>query len=161
MNRRNFLISSAGAGTLAAFHPGRAAAQETAHDNYRAPLFNLHKFFRNPVKIASIELLHSGNNYFVRTRSSDGVVGVAQTKNMELFIPILLQVVIPFYLGKDARDLETLVDDVYTTGFNYKLAGQAFWCPVAYVEQSLWDLLGKTAGKPAHELMGGAVRKEI
>jgi len=161
MNRRNFLTSSAGAGALAASFPGRAAAQEAAHGDYRAPLFQLHKFFKNPVKIQSIELLHSGKNYFVRTRSADGVVGVAETKNMELYIPILMQLVIPFYLGKDARDLETLVDGVYTEGFNYKLAGQAFWCPVAYVEQSLWDLLGRTAGKPAHELMGGAVRKEI
>jgi L-alanine-DL-glutamate epimerase-like enolase superfamily enzyme len=32
---------------------------------------------------------------------------------------------------------------------------------VAYVEQSLFDLLGKTAGKPAGALMGGVIRKEI
>ena len=31
-----------------------------------------------------------------------------------------------------------LVDQVYIA--NYKMAGQAFWCPVAYVEQSLFDL---------------------
>jgi L-alanine-DL-glutamate epimerase-like enolase superfamily enzyme len=41
------------------------------------------------------------------------------------------------------------------------MAGQAFWCPVAYVEQSLFDLMGKAAGKPAAELMGGVLRKEI
>jgi L-alanine-DL-glutamate epimerase-like enolase superfamily enzyme len=41
------------------------------------------------------------------------------------------------------------------------MAGQAFWCPVAYVEQSLFDLLGKVAGKPAGELMGGVIRRAI
>src|SRR4051794_11336117 len=72
---------------------------------------------------------------------------------MEDFVPILHRRVIPHFLGKDARDVESLVDDVYIA--NYKLSGQAFWCPVAYVEQSLFDLLGKTARKPAAELMAG------
>lgn len=88
-----------------------------------------------------------------------GAEGVVQTKDMEDFIPILLRRVIPQFIGKDARDLETLVDEVYVA--HYKMAGQAFWCPVAYVEQSLFDLLGKTARKPAAELMGGVIRKEI
>ena len=81
------------------------------------------------------------------------------TKDMEDFVPILQRRVIPHFLGKDARDAETLVDDVYIA--NYKLSGQAFWCPVAYVEQSLFDLMGKTIRKPAGELMGGILRKEI
>jgi L-alanine-DL-glutamate epimerase-like enolase superfamily enzyme len=51
------------------------------------------------------------------------------------------------------------VDDVYTK--NYKLAGQAFWCPVAYVEQAIFDLLGKTAKVPVGALLGGVIRKEI
>ena len=104
-------------------------------------------------------MLQSGKQFFVRTRSTDGVEGIVLTKDMEDFVPILQRRVIPHFLGKDARDLETLVDDVYIA--NYKLSGQAFWCPVAYVEQSLFDLLGKTARKPAGELMGGILRKEI
>src|SRR6185436_14675440 len=67
--------------------------------------------------------------------------------------------VIPFFIGKDARDLESLIDGVYIE--NYKMAGQAFWCPVAYVEQSLFDLLGKVAKKPVGELLGGVIREEI
>jgi L-alanine-DL-glutamate epimerase-like enolase superfamily enzyme len=148
MNRRNFLTASAGAALLSAQPP-----------EYEKPVFNLPKFFSSPVKIVSIELLQSGRNYFVRTRSADGVEGVVLTKDMEDFIPILLRRVIPRFLGKDARDLERLVDDVYIA--NYKTAGQAFWCPVAYVEQSLFDLMGKTAHKPAGELMGGVIHKEI
>ncbi len=67
----------------------------------------------------------------------------------------------PHFLGKDARDLEHLVDEVYVANSNYKLAGQEFWCPVAYIEQSLFDLMGKALKKPAGELMGGVLRKEI
>jgi L-alanine-DL-glutamate epimerase-like enolase superfamily enzyme len=77
------------------------------------------------------------------------------------YVPILADRVRPHFLNQDARDLEHLVDEVYATNSNYKLAGQEFWCPVAYIEQSLFDLMGKTWRKPASELMGGAIRKEI
>lgn len=128
---------------------------------YSKPVFNLHSFFPAPVKIASIELLHAHNQYFLRTRSADGAEGIVQAKNIEEYIPILAQRVRPFFLDKDARDLEHLVDEVYAVNSNYKLAGQAFWCPVAYVEQSLFDLMGKSLKKPAGVLMGGVLRKEI
>jgi L-alanine-DL-glutamate epimerase-like enolase superfamily enzyme len=126
---------------------------------YESPLFDLHRASSTPVKIASIELLRNGDNYFVRSTSADGAVGIAETKQVEDFVAILLRRVVPSFIGKDARDLESLVDEVYIA--NYKMAGQAFWCPVAYVEQSLFDLLGKVAGKPAGELMGGVIRRAI
>jgi len=150
MNRRDFLMAS-----TAALASASAAPPEDS------TLFNLHKSFANPLKIAAIDLLKSGNQYFVRTRTADGAEGMVLTKNMEDYIPILLRRVIPHFLGKDARDIERLVDEVYVVDSNYKLAGQAFWCPVAYVEQSLFDLMGKAVKKPAAELMGGVLRKEI
>ncbi len=128
---------------------------------YQKPVYNLHKFFSTPVKIASIELLQSHKQYFLRTRSADGAEGIIQTKDIVDYVQILAHRVMPHFLNKDARDLEHLVDEVYVTNSNYKLAGQAFWCPVAYVEQSLFDLMGKTLKKPAGELMGGVLRKEI
>jgi L-alanine-DL-glutamate epimerase-like enolase superfamily enzyme len=128
---------------------------------FQKPVFDLHNFFKTPVKIDSIELLHANKEYFLRTRSTDGAEGLVQVKNIEDYVPILANRVRPFFLGKDARDLEHLVDEVYATHSNYKLAGQAFWCPVAYIEQSLFDLMGKALKKPAAELMGGVLRKEI
>jgi L-alanine-DL-glutamate epimerase-like enolase superfamily enzyme len=155
LRRRDLLLASAWA--LGA----QTAEQEPPRTipDYEKPLFDLHRVCRSPVKIASIELLRNGNIYLVRSRSTDGAVGLARTKQVEDFIPILLRRVIPHFIGKDARDLETLVDEVYVA--NYKMAGQAFWCPVAYVEQSLWDLVGKVTGKSVGELMGGVLRREI
>ncbi len=129
--------------------------------DYSKPVFNLHKHLSSPVKIQSIELLKMKSNYFLRTRSTDGAEGLVMTKGVEDFTGILANRVIPHFLGKDARDLERLVDEVYVTASNYKLAGQAFWCPVAYIEQSLFDLMGKTLKKSSSELMGGVLRKEI
>lgn len=161
MNRRQLLTASAGAALLAdpLLRLSAAPQADSASTEWEKPVFDLHKTVTTPVKIASIDLLHSGNSFFVRARSTDGVEGIIQTKDMEDFIPILQRRVIPHFLGKDARDAENLVDEVYIA--NYKVSGQAFWCPVAYVEQCLFDLMGKTVKKSAAELMGGIRRKEI
>ena len=124
-----------------------------------APMFDLPKQVTSPVIIESVELLKNGSNYFVRTRSADGAVGVTGTKQVSEYIPIFKGLVAPHFIGKDARDIESLVDSVYRA--NYKLAGIPFWCPVAYVEQSLLDMLGKIANKPVGDLLGGVFRDEI
>ena len=161
MNRRNFWRVSAAGAALANGFPLTAGDMTSEILEYQKPVFNLHKFFNAPVKIASIELLQAHNQFFLRTRSTDGAEGIVQTKDIADYAQLLAHRVIPHFLGKDARDLEHMVDEVYATNSNYKLAGQAFWCPVAYVEQSLLDLMGKALKKPVGELMGGVLRKEI
>ncbi len=126
---------------------------------YEEPFLNLHQWSKTPVKIASIELLRLKNDYFVRVRSADGVAGVCKTKQVDDYIPILLRRIAPELVGQDARELETLVDAVYTK--NYKMAGQPFWAPMAYVEQAIFDVLGRTANKPVGELLGGVIRKRV
>jgi L-alanine-DL-glutamate epimerase-like enolase superfamily enzyme len=161
MNRRDFLAAAGAAALLGGARRAQGAPAETEAwtPDYERPVFDLHRFFKSPVRIESLELLKNGRHYFVRSRSRDGAVGVARTKQVRHFIPILLDLVIPHFLGEDARDLEALVDKAYTA--NYKMAGQALCCPIAYVEQSLFDLLGKTTGKPVGELMGGVLRTRI
>src|ERR1700722_12089495 len=160
MNRRDFLSVSGGAALANGFSL-RAADMATEILEYQKPVFNLHRFFSSPLKIASIELLQAHNQFFLRTRSTDGAEGIVQTKDIADSTQLLAHRVLPPFLGKDARDLEHLVDEVYVTNSNYKLAGQAFWCPVADVEQSLLDLMGKALKKPVGELMGGILPKEI
>jgi L-alanine-DL-glutamate epimerase-like enolase superfamily enzyme len=163
MNRRNFLKAGAGSALLASQAKRAWGASDMGAEilEYKKPVFNLHKFFDAPVRIASIELLQAHGQFFLRTRSADGAEGIIQTKDMADYIQILAHRVMPHFLGKDARDLEQLIDEVYAADSNYKLAGQEFWCPVAYIEQSLFDLMGKALKKPAGELMGGVLRREI
>ncbi|MDP3068682.1 MAG: enolase C-terminal domain-like protein [Opitutaceae bacterium] len=104
-------------------------------------MFDLPGLIKSPVKLASIEILKNGSIFFVRTRSTADAVGITGTKQVEDFLPIFERLVAPRFIGKDARQLKTLINDVYRA--NYKLAGLPFWCPVAYLEQSLLDLLGK------------------
>ncbi len=151
LSRRHFLLASTAAAA--------ATQEKKVIPWYEEPFLGIHKKVKNPVKIASIQLLKAGSDYFLEVTSTDGAKGICRTKQMEDYIAILYRRVVPTFLNKDARDIETLIDDVYTV--NYKLAGQAFWCPVAYVEQAIFDLLGKTAKLPAGELFGGVIRKEI
>jgi len=149
ISRRHFLVASAAV----------AAQEKRVIPWYEEPFLNIPGKVKAPVKIAKIELLKVGANYFLEVTSTDGVKGICRTKQIDDYIAILFRRVVPHFVGKDARDIETLVDAVYTA--NYKLAGQAFWCPVAYVEQAIFDLLGKTAGVPVGALLGGVIRKEI
>jgi L-alanine-DL-glutamate epimerase-like enolase superfamily enzyme len=115
-----------------------------------------------PVMIESIELLYNGRFYTVRTRSKDGAEGIAVTNDKAVYLyPILQQRVIPFFLNKDARDLEALIDGVFVANSNYKLAGLALWCCIAWVEFSILDLLGQIAQKSVGQLLGTILRNEI
>jgi L-alanine-DL-glutamate epimerase-like enolase superfamily enzyme len=166
-NRRSFIKSGIGAGVLTAAQ-GCLSSTEICKTSFTqldkataAPVLKAESI-TSPVKIASIELLRGDKNFFIRTRSTDGAVGVAVTNSRAAyFYPILQQLVIPYFIGKDARDLDTLIDGVYRYRSNYKLSGLALWCCVAWVEFSLLDLLGRIANKSVGELLGGVLRREI
>ncbi len=125
-------------------------------------MLNLHQTFNAPIQIASIEALRYRGRQLVRARSADGAEGVVMAHGrIEYLWPILQQLIAPYFIGQDARDLEALVDGVYAYKSAYKLAGIALWSPVAYVELALWDMLGKLAGKPVCELLGPVLRRDI
>jgi L-alanine-DL-glutamate epimerase-like enolase superfamily enzyme len=117
----------------------------------------------NRVLIAAVELLKAGDQFLVRVRSKDGATGlaVAHPDVLETTWPILTRRVAPFFVGKDARDLESLVDGVYLASSNYKWQGLPFWVPVASVEFAVLDLLGQIARKPLGELFGTIVTRDV
>jgi L-alanine-DL-glutamate epimerase-like enolase superfamily enzyme len=113
-----------------------------------------------PVIIESLELLRKGKEYYVRVRSTDGAEGLAFTNGRaQHYYPIVNNLIIPYFIGKDARDLEEHLWGVYRHSSNYKVLGQALWCPVAWVEMAILDMLGRAAGQSIAALLGGAVRK--
>jgi L-alanine-DL-glutamate epimerase-like enolase superfamily enzyme len=167
IDRRRFLKWAAGAGALAAAPKLVAGAERRDVMAARldaaaaVPILKLDGI-TSPVKIASIELLRGKGVSFVRARSTDGAVGVGITNGRAAYLyPIFNRLVAPYFVGKDARKLESLIDGVYLHRSNYKLSGLALWCCVAWVEFSLLDMLGKIAGKPVGELLGGVVRRKV
>jgi L-alanine-DL-glutamate epimerase-like enolase superfamily enzyme len=116
----------------------------------------------SPVIIESMELLFNNGLYFLRTRSKDGSEGVAVASERASYLHLLLkQLIIPYFIGKDARDLEKLLDGVYVYQSNYKLSGLALWCCISWVEASILDMLGRISNKPVGDLLGGVIRNEV
>ncbi|MGC9520373.1 MAG: mandelate racemase/muconate lactonizing enzyme family protein [Anaerolineae bacterium] len=125
-------------------------------------MLDLHQLLDVPVKIAAVEVFRFDGHYLVRTTSANGDAGVVcANSRLPYSVPIMQDLVLPYFEGQDARDLEDLVDGVYTYKSAYKLAGLAFWNPVAYVELSLLDLLGRLTHMPVGRLFGPIVRQEI
>ncbi|HEY3393974.1 MAG TPA: mandelate racemase/muconate lactonizing enzyme family protein [Lacipirellulaceae bacterium] len=164
-NRRKFLSVAAGAGALALVESKHSGAAQLDMDEFDVaaarPVLDL-KGFNDPVIIESIELLRKDDEYFLRVRSKDGVEGISvDNGRADVLHPILNRLVAPYFIGKDARQLEELLFGVYRERDNYKFQGLALWCPVAMVEFAILDLLGRVAGRSIGQLLGGVVRKSM
>ncbi len=114
-------------------------------------------------KIASMELLRNGRNFVVRVRTTDGAEGIGVPNAMHLIYtyPIFVNRVAPFFVGKDARQLEPLLWELYRNNDNYKYQGLALWVCVAAAEFAILDLLGKLTNRSIGDLLGGVKRRDI
>jgi L-alanine-DL-glutamate epimerase-like enolase superfamily enzyme len=169
IKRRSFLKTAAAAGTSGLLPETKANAQARPNGlaaklaaAMDAPVLRA-ELFKQPVKIAAIELLKTGKHFLIRARSTDGAEGLAGGHDsvLETTYPILVKRIAPYFIGRDARQLEAHLHGVYLKDSNYKWQGLPFWVCVAGVELAILDLLGKVAGKALGELLGGVVRKEV
>jgi L-alanine-DL-glutamate epimerase-like enolase superfamily enzyme len=166
-SRREFLKAGSAAGLMlgASRLEAAQAAKPRAEDLARlmtAPVLR-RELVTSPVRIESIDLIKAGDQFLVRARSTDGAIGmsVGHPDVLEFTSPILARKVAPFFVKKDARDLETLLSELYIASSNYKWQGLPFWVPVASVEIAILDLLGQVAGKPIGELFGPIVKRDV
>jgi L-alanine-DL-glutamate epimerase-like enolase superfamily enzyme len=166
-SRRQFLKVGSAAGLMlgASRLEAAQAAKPRVEDLARlmtAPVLR-RELLTSPVRIESIELIKARDQFLVRARSSDGAIGmsVGHPDVLEFTSPILVGKVAPFFVKKDARDLETLLSELYIASSNYKWQGLPFWVPVASVEIAILDLLGQVARKPIGELFGPIVKRDV
>jgi L-alanine-DL-glutamate epimerase-like enolase superfamily enzyme len=174
LDRRRFIELAAGTGALSMLQ-GRCSVAKGGGPSLRSSKVTIERLDQaaekpvlqldgldSPLVTESIELLRKGGQYFIRVRSKDGAEGVALTNSRAAYLyPILNKLVIPYFVGKDARDLESHLFGVYRYRSNYKLQGIALWCPVAWVEFALLDMMGRVSGKSMGQLLGGVVRRDV
>jgi L-alanine-DL-glutamate epimerase-like enolase superfamily enzyme len=174
-NRRKF-ISTAIAGSLAATFPlsscGRkesVAGSESFMPDYsqldqiiKQPVFKK-EFFTSPVIIESLELLRYGNSFLCRIRSKDGAEGISVGHSGQLRsqYPIFTNLLQPFFIGKDARDLDLLIEKVYIYKLNFRLSGMALGVPLATIEFAILDMMGRISGKTIGQLIGDIHNPEV
>jgi L-alanine-DL-glutamate epimerase-like enolase superfamily enzyme len=171
IDRRSLLAGVMGAGSMAlaeAAPQSKKAPRKLADpaDLDRAAALPVLRVdgLKTPVIIDSMKLLKKGTDYIVHVRSKDGAEGVSITNppRAQYVDHIFQQLVAPFFIGKDARDLDTLLRGLYRWNSNYKMYGLALWSAQAWAEFAILDMLGRIANKPIGALLaGGIVRKEM
>jgi len=170
-NRRKFIATSL-VGGLAASLPNTAFGEKHSTDleSDYAKLDGILKqevlkrsLFTTPFIIETLELLRYKDSFLCRVRSKDGAEGwsFANDGPMKTFYPVFLNRLQPYFIGKDARDLEALLEEVYVYQSNYKFQSYALWVPVATIEFAILDMLGKIAGKSIGRLIGDIHHTEI
>lgn len=161
-DRRNFLksasIATAGAVTFnsCSTQNSKLTVDYSKLDEISAKPVLKRELFPDPVIIETLELLRFEDNFLCRVRSTDGAIGISVGNNDQLksLYPIFTNRLQPFFQGKDAREWEKLLDEVYVYQSNYKLQNLALWVPLATIEFAIFDMLGRIAGKSIGELVG-------
>ncbi len=121
------------------------------------------ELFKTPLIIEKLELLHHDGNFLCSIITKDGAQGISVSNNMQMryLYPIFIGRLQPFFIGKDARDLEQLLEEVYVFKSNYKLQNLALWVPLATIEFAILDLLGNVADMPIGKVIGEVHNPEI
>ena len=114
---------------------------------------------KKPVIIKSAALILNDEGYFLHIRGKDGEEGIAPCSERAEYLHILLRKkIIPYLLGKDARELENLFFEAFVSDLNYKIQGLAWWCSIAWVESAILDMLARSVSVPVTDLLGGRKR---
>jgi galactonate dehydratase len=190
LNRRRFLQSAAGVGLAAAFDPVRAAAAQIGVPLLITDIEALilrdppekrpeDEFVSMPPigamtggiglwnRLERGETVRQGGyqqTLLIKITTDQGVIGwgeshavmtprVVKTAVLDLFRPILL--------GQDARRIEPIWEKMYST---QRLRGYGtgyFTRAMAGIDIALWDIVGKAAGMPVYQLLGGKFRDSI
>jgi len=120
------------------------------------------ELFPNPVIIESLDLLRYKDNFLCRVRSRDGAEGISVGHSgLKALYPLFLYNLQPFFLGKDARELDLLLEKVFIYGFNFRYNGISLGMPLATIEFAILDLLGRIADKPLGQLIGDIRHPEV
>jgi L-alanine-DL-glutamate epimerase-like enolase superfamily enzyme len=120
------------------------------------------ELFKSPVMIASVELLRFKDSFLCRVRSSDGAEGISVGHGiMKTLYPIFIHNLQPFFIGKDARDLDLLLERVFIYSFNFRHNGISIGTPLATIEFAILDMLGRIARKPMGQLIGDLRHPEV
>ncbi len=166
-NRRKFIGTALAGGVgatlpLSCNRPVLTQDAEKSNPDYvrlddilKQPVFR-REFFPDPVIIDTLELLRFNNSFLCRVRSKDGAEGISVGHNGQLRsqYPIFTNLLQPFFINKDARELDLIIEKVYTYKLNFRLSGMALGVPLATIEFAILDMMGRIAGKSIGQLIG-------
>ncbi|GAA4273696.1 mandelate racemase/muconate lactonizing enzyme family protein [Aquimarina gracilis] len=116
----------------------------------------------SPVIIDKIEVVVARKRYFTRITDKEGNQGVAAMNSgrFKSTETIFKKLAAANFIGKDAREVAHLPNDILKVERNYKFVGLPYWNAIGTIEIAIWDLLGKLTNKPVHHYLGKQIRTE-
>ena len=112
---------------------------------------------------ARVIVTSPGRNFVtlkIETRGGVTGLGDATLNGRELAVAAYLeQHVVPNLIGRDAGRIEDIWQFLYRGA--YWRRGPVTMTAIAAVDVALWDILGKMAGMPLHQLLGGRSRDGV
>jgi galactonate dehydratase len=123
------------------------------------------------MRITGVETLHLSKGItvhagaiqwlWVRLHTDEGLVGLGETYPFpDAEKAVVLKSLAPVLLGRDPLQIDRLWADMLQAVSFSGWAG-AEMRAISAVDIALWDLAGKAAGLPVHQLLGGASRDSI
>jgi len=109
---------------------------------------------------------HVGGMYwiFVSLKTDSGIEGVgevyAATFHPEVMVKAIEDVFERFLKGHDPHHIERFFREAYSSGFTQR-PDLTMMGIVSGLEMACWDIIGKAAGKPVYELIGGKVNDKL
>jgi D-galactarolactone cycloisomerase len=101
------------------------------------------------------------NAMLVRVRTDDGLEGWGEAYGpAETTKSVVDTLLAPLVTGQDPTATDVLWHAMYQRVQDYDPQGFAI-AAISAVDIALWDIAGKAAGRPVHELLGGAHRQEV
>jgi L-alanine-DL-glutamate epimerase-like enolase superfamily enzyme len=161
-SRRRFLKTSAAAAGISLSWPTAFPKDSIKHypavGSLDVFLAGLSPLEATGLQIQKIETFTRGYLSVVRITADDGSEGYGQISpyDADISATVLHRKIAGHWLGKDPAALAEICDRCIEA--NYKFPWSYVCRALTGVETAAWDLLGKRAGKPVYELLGGKSR---
>jgi galactonate dehydratase len=107
------------------------------------------------MKITKLELLKVPPSWvWLKVHTDEGTVGLGEPylENHAESVIAEVQRLEPVLLGQDPTRSETLWQAMYNAGVGYK-GGPVTMSAISGIDIALWDIKGKAAGLPIHQLL--------
>ena len=103
---------------------------------------------------------------FIQLQTSEGIVGLGErptghAPDLKSQIALLHDLAERFVVGESPFDIERLWQRIYASNHDYRHPSLYGTPALSAIEMALWDIVGKAAGQPIYNLLGGRCHERL
>jgi L-alanine-DL-glutamate epimerase-like enolase superfamily enzyme len=111
--------------------------------------------------LETVQLPQYANILWLRLHTDEGIVGLGETfRGADAVATYLHREVAPALIGRNPLEIDRISKLLTETYVGFRSSGVEIRAASA-VDIALWDIFGKSAGLPIHQLLGGLTRPSI